>query len=573
MIFAEHASLEEKLRILSDAAKYDVACTSSGVSRKGKDGQIGNTSAAGICHSFSADGRCISLLKILFTNECIYNCKYCINRVTNDVPRATFTPEEVCELTMEFYRRNYIEGLFLSSGIIQSADHTMELICQTLHDLRTIHRFHGYIHCKAIPGASPELVELAGWYADRMSVNMELPTADGLRQLAPNKDRRQILTPMRQIQSGMEESRQALGMKGGNRSAYWHTSRRLGRSMPDGISRREDAPKLAGLQDISGAAGRGEGATKPKEHGILGRVDYSRITSEAAGLTGTSARDCQTRGIGRQGGLQKEPEARQGQNDSKDITRETAGRQRAVTDDLYLPSSVKATGLTQWRHYDTNRGFVPAGQSTQMIIGAGGESDYEIMSVSEALYQRFDLKRVFYSAFINVNQDASLPALESGPPLRREHRLYQADFLLRYYGFEAGELLSPSRPNFNIFLDPKCDWALGHMESFPVEINTADYNTLLRVPGIGVKSASRIVKARRTGSLDYSHLKKMGVVLKRAVYFITCNGRMMYDFLKVDEDFITRRLVGEEKELQRYYQQSQIHYQQLSLFDFVADAN
>ncbi len=570
MIFAEHASLEEKLRILSDAAKYDVACTSSGVSRKGKDGQIGNTSAAGICHSFSADGRCISLLKILFTNECIYNCKYCINRVTNDVPRATFTPEEVCELTMEFYRRNYIEGLFLSSGIIQSADHTMELICQTLHDLRTIHRFHGYIHCKAIPGASPELVELAGWYADRMSVNMELPTAEGLRQLAPNKDRRQILTPMRQIQSGMEESRQALGMKGGNRSAYWHTSRRLGRSMPDGISRRAGAPKLTGLQDISGGAGHGKDPSKPEGWGISG---YSRTTSEEMGLTGTSDRTCQTRGTGKLGGLQKEPETRQGQNDSKDITKEAADRQKVVTDDLYLPSSAKATGLTQWRHHDTNRGFVPAGQSTQMIIGAGGESDYEIMSVSEALYQRFDLKRVFYSAFINVNQDASLPALESGPPLRREHRLYQADFLLRYYGFEARELLSPSRPNFNVFLDPKCDWALGHMESFPVEINTADYDTLLRVPGIGVKSASRIVKARRTGSLDYSHLKKMGVVLKRAVYFITCNGRMMYDFLKVDEDFITRRLVGEEKELQRYYQQNQIHYQQLSLFDFAADGN
>ena len=570
MIFTEHASLEEKLRILSDAAKYDVACTSSGVSRKGKDGQIGNTSAAGICHSFSADGRCISLLKILFTNECIYNCKYCINRVTNDVPRATFTPEEVCELTMEFYRRNYIEGLFLSSGIIQSADHTMELICQTLHDLRTIHRFHGYIHCKAIPGASPELVELAGWYADRMSVNMELPTAEGLRQLAPNKDRRQILTPMRQIQSGMEESRQALGMKGGNRSAYWHTSRRQGRSMPDGISRREGAPKLTGLQDISGGAGHGEDPSKPEGWGISG---YSRTTSEEMGLTGTSDRTCQTRGTGKLGGLQKESEVRQGQNDSKDIMKEAADRQKVVTDDLYLPSSAKATGLTQWRHHDTNRGFVPAGQSTQMIIGAGGESDYEIMSVSEALYQRFDLKRVFYSAFINVNQDVSLPALESGPPLRREHRLYQADFLLRYYGFEAGELLSPSRPNFNVFLDPKCDWALGHMESFPVEINTADYNTLLRVPGIGVKSASRIVKARRTGSLDYSHLKKMGVVLKRAVYFITCNGRMMYDFLKVDEDFITRRLVGEEKELQRCYQKNQIHYQQLSLFDFAADGN
>lgn len=529
MIFAEHASLEEKLRILSDAAKYDVACTSSGVSRKGKDGQIGNTSAAGICHSFSADGRCISLLKILFTNECIYNCKYCINRVTNDVPRATFTPEEVCELTMEFYRRNYIEGLFLSSGIIQSADHTMELICQTLHDLRTIYRFHGYIHCKAIPGASPELVELAGWYADRMSVNMELPTADGLRQLAPNKDRRQILTPMRQIQSGMEESRQALGMKGGNRSAYWHTSRRLGRSMPDGISQRAGAPKLTGLQSASTGAERRGAVSKP-------------------------------------GGLQEiSTGAGHSQNVGKDIMKEA--------DDLYLPSSAGTAGLTQWRHHDTNRGFVPAGQSTQMIIGAGGESDYEIMSVSEALYQRFDLKRVFYSAFINVNQDASLPALESGPPLRREHRLYQADFLLRYYGFEAGELLSPSRPNFNVFLDPKCDWALGHMESFPVEINTADYDTLLRVPGIGVKSASRIVKARRTGSLDYSHLKKMGVVLKRAVYFITCNGRMMYDFLKVDEDFITRRLVGEEKELQRCYQQNQIHYQQLSLFDFAVDAD
>lgn len=511
MIFAEHASLEEKLRILSDAAKYDVACTSSGVSRQGKDGYIGNSSAAGICHSFSADGRCISLLKILFTNECIYNCKYCINRVTNDVPRATFTPEEVCELTMEFYRRNYIEGLFLSSGIIQSADHTMELICQTLHDLRTVHRFHGYIHCKAIPGASPELVEMAGWYADRMSVNMELPTADGLRQLAPNKDRRQILTPMRQIQSGMEESREALGMKGGNRSAYWHTSRRLGRSMPDGISQRSEAPRLKVLH---------------REESHVKKVDV---------VSGTP-------------------------------TQQSAIPKREASS---LVLSDTSAGLTQWRRHDTGRGFVPAGQSTQMIIGAAGESDYEIMTVSEALYQRFDLKRVFYSAFINVNQDADLPALESGPPLRREHRLYQADFLLRYYGFEADELLSSSRPNFNVFLDPKCDWALGHMESFPVEINTADYDTLLRVPGIGVKSASRIIKARQTGSLDYRHLKKMGVVLKRAIYFITCNGRMMYDFLKVEEDFITRRLVGEEKALQQSYEQDQIHYQQLSLFDFM----
>lgn len=563
MIFAEHASLEEKLRILSDAAKYDVACTSSGVSRQGKDGYIGNSSAAGICHSFSADGRCISLLKILFTNECIYNCKYCINRVTNDVPRATFTPEEVCQLTMEFYRRNYIEGLFLSSGIIQSADHTMELICQTLHDLRTVHRFHGYIHCKAIPGASPELVEMAGWYADRMSVNMELPTADGLRQLAPNKDRRQILTPMRQIQSGMEESREALGMKGGNRSAYWHTSRRLGRSMPDGISQRSEAPRLKALNREESHVGKV--AVVPGGKAANAECAFSKRAERSGGVYKNAESD-RSGAVMQDHLLQKRSGAALQQQSSGIPAQQSAVPKREASSLVLLDT---AAGLTQWRRHDTGRGFVPAGQSTQMIIGAAGESDYEIMTVSEALYQRFDLKRVFYSAFINVNQDADLPALESGPPLRREHRLYQADFLLRYYGFEADELLSPSRPNFNVFLDPKCDWALGHMESFPVEINTADYDTLLRVPGIGVKSASRIIKARRTGSLDYRHLKKMGVVLKRAIYFITCNGRMMYDFLKVEEDFITRRLVGEEKALQQSYEQDQIHYQQLSLFDFM----
>lgn len=563
MIFAEHASLEEKLRILSDAAKYDVACTSSGVSRQGKDGYIGNSSAAGICHSFSADGRCISLLKILFTNECIYNCKYCINRVTNDVPRATFTPEEVCQLTMEFYRRNYIEGLFLSSGIIQSADHTMELICQTLHDLRTVHRFHGYIHCKAIPGASPELVEMAGWYADRMSVNMELPTADGLRQLAPNKDRRQILTPMRQIQSGMEESREALGMKGGNRSAYWHTSHRLGRSMPDGISQRSEAPRLKALNREESHVGKV--AVVPGGKAANAECAFSKRADRSGGVYKNAESD-RSGAVMQDHLLQKRSGAALQQQSSGIPAQQSAVPKREASA-LVLPDT--AAGLTQWRRHDTGRGFVPAGQSTQMIIGAAGESDYEIMTVSEALYQRFDLKRVFYSAFINVNQDADLPTLESGPPLRREHRLYQADFLLRYYGFEADELLSPSRPNFNVFLDPKCDWALGHMESFPVEINTADYDTLLRVPGIGVKSASRIIRARRTGSLDYRHLKKMGVVLKRAIYFITCNGRMMYDFLKVEEDFITRRLVGEEKALQQSYEQNQIHYQQLSLFDFM----
>lgn len=501
MIFAENASLEEKLRILSDGAKYDVACTSSGVDRSGQQGALGNTKASGICHAFSGDGRCISLLKILFTNECIYNCRYCINRAANDIPRATFTPEEVCRLTMEFYRRNYIEGLFLSSGIVQSPDYTMEQICRVLHDLRLIHRFNGYIHCKAIPGASPELVEMAGWYADRMSVNLELPTTEGLRQLAPNKNRKSILTPMRQIQGGMEESRQELGMKGGNKSAYWYTSKRMGRKLP-------------------------EAAGKPGE-GSLAK----------AGLAG------------------------------RKITRASSAGAAVDRDDTHEIISGQTTALSQWKRHDTSRGFVPAGQSTQMIIGAAGETDFEIVSVSEALYQKFDLKRVFYSAFINVNRDASLPAVSGQPPLMREHRLYQADFLLRYYGFEARELLSEDRPNFNVFLDPKCDWALGHIELFPVEINKADYNTLLRVPGIGVKSAGRIVGARKTGTVDFHALKKMGVVLKRALYFITCNGKMMYDFLKVDEDFITRRMLGEEQAVRSSFEQQDIRYRQLSLFD------
>lgn len=514
MIFQDNATLQQKLAILADGAKYDVACTSSGVSRRGKSGFTGNSEASGICHSFAADGRCISLLKILYTNECIYNCKYCINRCTNDVPRATFTPEEVCTLTMEFYRRNYIEGLFLSSGIIRSPDYTMELICKTLQDLRRIHRFHGYIHCKAIPGASPELVEAAGWYADRMSVNLELPTERGLQELAPNKSRGTILTPMRQIQNGMAESREQLGMKGGNQSAYWYTQKRMGRELP-GSQNRPGTGSLG--QDDTAFYLPGE-----SENHRIGTAQGGRVSD----LAGAAKND-------KSGSL---------------VQRQTG------------------TALTQWKHQDISRGFVPAGQSTQMIIGATAESDYEIMAVSEALYQRFDLKRVFYSAFINVNQDSTLPALEQGPPLRREHRLYQADFLLRYYGFRANELLSEKRPFFNTYLDPKCDWALGHLECFPVEINTADFNTLLRVPGIGTKSAHRIVAARRSGGLDYQALKAIGVVLKRAVYFITCNGRMMFPFLKIEEDYITRRLLENDPDVMKGYGE-QVSYKQLTLFE------
>ena len=424
MEITQGMDLYQKLTILSDAAKYDVACTSSGVDRAGSGKGIGNCVAPGICHSFSSDGRCISLLKILFTNECVFDCRYCLNRSSNDVVRASFTPEEVCRLTIEFYRRNYIEGLFLSSGVLKNPNYTMELLYRTLYLLRNKYHFEGYIHVKAIPGAASELIEQTGYLADRMSVNLELPTAESLRKLAPHKTRKRILAPMRQVQLHREENKEA-------------------------ITLYRNAPR-----------------------------------------------------------------------------------------------------------------FVPGGQSTQMIIGATPESDYQIISVAESLYQKFDLKRVFYSAFVQVNQDALLPALPGGPPLLREHRLYQADWLLRFYGFSAGELLSEKHPNFNVVLDPKCDWALSHLEQFPVEVSRADYYTLLRVPGIGPRSARRIVQARRHGAMDFAALKKMGVVLKRAVFFITCNGKQMYP-LRMDEDFILRNLLYADEKRPA----ETVTYRQLSLFD------
>ena len=429
MQISENMSVMEKLRILTDAAKYDVACTSSGTSR-GNDGTgLGSCVQMGICHSFAADGRCISLLKILFTNECIFDCKYCINRRSNDVPRASFTPDEICELTIEFYRRNYIEGLFLSSGILRSPDYTMELICAALEKLRKVYRFQGYIHVKAIPGAREELIQRAGFLADRMSVNLELATAEGLRTLAPHKTRDKILKPMRLVQNGRSQNAYEL-------KVYHHA-----------------------------------------------------------------------------------------------------------------PS------------------FVPAGQSTQMIVGATPETDYQMLHVAETLYQRFDLKRVFYSAFVSVNVDKALPAkTDQGPPLLREHRLYQADWLLRYYKFEAKELLTEEEPNFNPLFDPKCNWALRHLEYFPVEVNRAPYEMLLRVPGLGYRSAGRIVRARRLGTLDFQDLKKIGVVLKRAMYFLTCNGRMMYP-VKLEQDYIARNLLDAGERLPQEVRG--MTYQQLSLFDDV----
>ena len=507
-------SMMHKLTVLSNSAKYDVACTSSGVERKGDGKHMGSAAGCGICHSFAADGRCISLLKILMTNECIYNCQYCINRMSNDVPRETFTPEEICKLTTEFYRRNYIEGLFLSSGIIGSPDHTMGLLYQTLFLLRTKYHFHGYIHVKGIPGASSELVEMVGYLADRMSINLELPTADGLRQLAPNKVRTNILTPMRQIQNGIKESRMNHGISSmkARIAVDEHT-------YYDQLARMQESyDKLCDYQSAKGVL-RGEKAAKVAQQAW-------RLPESPSSLTASQSK--------------------------LDTENPSAFR-----------DNFNKTGLTHGNKY-----FVPAGQSTQMIIGATQETDYQIMAVSEALYNQFELKRVFYSAFVNVNQDESLPALQSGPPLRREHRLYQADFLLRFYGFKADELLSESRPNFNELIDPKCDWAVRHLELFPVEINKADYYTLLRVPGIGTKSAKRIIMARRHAKLGFSDIKKMGVVLKRALYFITCEGKMMYH-IPIEENYITRQLIYSEKPNELLLPDGGVtKYEQMSIFDF-----
>lgn len=466
-------SIQEKLEILADAAKYDVACTSSGSDRRGKKGALGNTKACGICHSFAADGRCISLLKILMTNHCIYDCKYCVNRASNDVPRATFTPEEICELTMEFYKRNYIEGLFLSSGVIKNPTYTMERMCETLKLLREKYNFNGYIHVKTIPGASDELLATAGYLADRISVNLELPTADSLQKLAPNKSFNNILSPMGKVRDTIASHRLAIG-------------------------------KDARMERSNG--------NKYLEHSIfasdnlVAKSDNGIVVPEKAG----------------------------------ELTLADGNRKRR---------------------------FAPAGQSTQMIIGATGESDYTLIQTTQQLYQHYDLKRVFYSAYIPVNDDSVLPAIGTPPPLLREHRLYQADWLLRYYGFQANELLSEEKPNFNEQIDPKCDWAIRHLDIFPVEVQTAPYDMLLRIPGIGPKSAGGIMYARRYGRLDYDSLKKMGVVLKRAHYFITCNGKQMYN-TPIEEQYITRQLITTNGKENWQVSNSKKDYQQMSLADF-----
>ncbi|MCI8670855.1 MAG: putative DNA modification/repair radical SAM protein [Bacilli bacterium] len=386
--------LQEKLTILADSAKYDASCSSSGSNRKSNNG-LGSTSISGICHSFASDGRCISLLKILLTNCCIFDCKYCLNRKSNNIKRAVFTPEEICTITLNFYRRNYIEGLFLSSGIIKSPDYTMELLIKTISMLRHKYHFNGYIHAKAIPGASQKLLKELGTLVDRLSANIELPTENGLKLLAPNKESKNVAQIMKYIKDNQ------------------------------------------------------------------------------------------------------------------------------------------------------NKKYVPAGQSTQMIIGATKETDLQIMNQSFNLYEKFHLKRVFYSAYVPVNKDNLLPTLEH-PPLVRENRLYQADWLLRYYNFKVGDLLDAKNPNFNILLDPKVDWALRHLKEFPKEINTCSYFDLLKIPGIGVKSAKRIISSRRHFTIHLKDLKRMGVILKRAQYFILCNNKYIVDKRYFKKEFIERNIILEE---------------------------
>lgn len=554
MLIQENLSIEQKLRILTDAAKYDVACTSSGVDRKGRADGMGSATDIGICHSFAADGRCISLLKILLTNQCIYDCKYCVNRCSNDAVRTAFTPDEVCTLTMEFYRRNYIEGLFLSSGILYSADHTMELIYETLLKLRTTCRFNGYIHVKGIPGADQELIARVGYLADRMSVNLELPTAQGLRDLAPGKTRDKILRPMRQIQRGI--AAQSLYLEGdrGFKKAY-DTGRAgfaggaalLDPSRAGGVCAKESPSERAQNPGVGDGAGDADSMDSGPDEGsgVLREVN--------AGYSVNTPRQPAQPAPFRSSGSAASPSA--GAFDG------LASRDRRSFPPVF--EEEKHLGIPEGRY--GSRRFVPAGQSTQMIVGATPENDFQMLTVTQALYRSYGLKRVFFSAYVPVNLDSSLPALPGGPPLLREHRLYQADWLLRFYGFSAEELLSEGQPNFNVFLDPKCDWALRHLEQFPVEVNRADYASLLRVPGMGVKSARRIVAARRQGKLDFPDLKGMGVVLKRAVYFITCSGKMMPG-VRLDQDYITSCLVGDERRAAWDIEHKDC-YRQLSLFD------
>lgn len=430
-----------KLALLADAAKYDVACTSSGVDRDARMGALGNTTAAGICHSFSADGRCITLLKVLFTNVCVFDCAYCASRCSNDVPRASFRPRELADLTMEFYRRNYIEGLFLSSGVLKSPDYTTERIIECLRILREEYGFRGYIHAKAVPGTSSDLLAALGLLADRISVNMELPSSESLALLCPNKTRDSIVAPMCQIREGIAEDRDTRALM--RRDAYYMAQRRPARK---------------------------------------------------------------------------------------------------------------------------TRAFAPAGQSTQMIIGATPETDFQILNLSSSLYKTMHMKRVFFSAYLSVNEDGRLPQ-GNAVQLDREHRLYQADWLMRFYKFDAAELIDEGQPFLATDIDPKANWAINHLDRFPIEVNTAPYEELLRVPGIGVRGAKAIVGARRATALGEAELRKLGVAYKRARFFITCRGRYQGHGTRFDKESLHAQLAAPIQAGSHGRRSGKVLAGQMSLFD------
>lgn len=430
-----------KLALLADAAKYDVACTSSGIDRDAHMGALGNATAAGICHSFSADGRCITLLKVLFTNVCVFDCAYCASRCSNDVPRASFRPRELADLTMEFYRRNYIEGLFLSSGVLKNPDYTTERIIECLRILREEYGFRGYIHAKAVPGTSSDLLAALGLLADRISVNMELPSSESLALLCPNKTRDSIVAPMRQIREGVAEDRDTRALM------------------------RRDACYMA-----------------------------------------------------------------------------------------------------QRRPARKTRAFAPAGQSTQMIIGATPETDFQILNLSSSLYKTMHMKRVFFSAYLSVNEDGRLPQ-GNAVQLDREHRLYQADWLMRFYKFDAAELIDEGQPFLATDIDPKANWAINHLDRFPIEVNTAPYEELLRVPGIGVRGAKAIVGARCATALGEAELRKLGVAYKRARFFITCRGRYQGHGTRFDKESLHAQLAAPIQAGSHGRRSGKVLVGQMSLFD------
>jgi len=481
-----------KLEILSAAAKYDASCSSSGSARPAAPGGLGNGAVGGICHTWAADGRCVSLLKVLLSNACLYDCAYCVNRRSNDVPRAGFEPEELVRLVIDFYKRNYIEGLFLSSGVTGCPDTTMERMIGVASTLRTRERWNGYLHLKAIPGASPELVTEAARWADRVSVNIELPSAASLARVAPDKSPAAIFSVMRTL----------------SRASGFEPRRLLPAQADAGESPRRPVPQIGGSSvPVSAASPPAGGATPTATRGHSGSPAAPPSPGAAPGRTDVAA----PAAVSAWPGLP--------------ATGYQAGEPAPAYNTVPpAPDRQSVQEARKGRYRNPESAVLPAGQTTQLVVGASPESDAAILGLAENLYLAYDVRRVYYSAFVPVGTDPRVPALP-GPPLLREHRLYQADWLFRFYGFRADEILSPVHPNLDADLDPKCAWALRNLERFPVDVNKAEYLELLRVPGIGPRSATRIVKARQRSRLTPETLKSLGVVMKRAAFFVTCSGR------------------------------------------------